>query len=582
MFKYFVSALFGLGVSSAASAEIMCDWRIEGQVLVEHQMPVPIWEHETDLWREGFSPLANIEVRIRGNAPNVPGWITWDRVFTDDEGRFVFEDRKTCNRRVLRVDVKFANDDLRIIRAADSWFDGDNETFEQISPWYTIINDREDDRIRTNTTINLSPRVFGPGRNHEQGEQKAYQRADIWVAMTEMMNELAEMGSSYEFQDRVNIAYPLFEADFEAVRPFANPYSSGLVFLTGAYFNLSTLYHEVGHIWAYQQSQGEGCLGGELLYQGIHYGEDTHTVTRDACPSFHEGFAEFFGQHQVNRVMGAQESLPAARFYLADFIEGQTDPSTDALGVPNLSTAARTDRGWQSLLFMMTTPRLQTHDFLTQDHVEGDGRRCGEIMSSFHDESCVMPLDSKLVCYNPVEEASFQDILSLFQSHSTDGYYSRLSTDTLSLNNFLERARAVLDNVDADTVNAYKTLLDPSEIESGSDVFECAPLTMGGPFNPGGSSDEGPTIPDGRVPFDPGDGNPGPGDLGGRDIPDPRDDIDQRTDIPTEENPSMSAGPMPEGLVGDRNRPETDEEDGEVTTAGNDRRPSTGRLRRPD
>jgi len=582
MFKYFVSALFGLGLTSAAAADIMCDWRIEGQVLVEHQMPVPMFTDETGPWREGFSPLAGIEVRIRGNAPNVPGWVTWDRVFTDDEGRFVYEERKTCNRRVLRVDVKFANDDLRIIRAADSWFDGDNETFEQLSPWYTIINDRADDKIRTNTTINLSPRVFGPDRNHEQGDEKAYQRADIWVAMTEMMNELEDMGSAYEFQDRVNIAYPLFEEDFEGINPFAVPYSSGLTFITGGYFNLATVYHEVGHIWAYQQSRGEGCLASELAYQGLFHGEDTHTITRDACPSFHEGFAEFFGQHLANRVMGADESLPAARFYLADFIEGQTDPETDETGVPNLSTAARIDRGWQSLLFMMTTPRLQTYDFLTQDDDYSDGKQCGDIMSGFHDSSCVRPSASLQVCFNPIEEASFQDILSLFQSHSSQGYYNRLTTDDLTLASFLERARSILDNVDADTVSTYQTLLDPSRTDTVYQAHDCGTPTMTGPVNIGGASDPGPNIPNGRTPYDPGDGNPGPGDLGGRDIPDPGDDIDLRTATPTEENASMRAGSNPDSLVGDRDRPETGEEGSEETAAGNDRRPSRGRSRRPE
>ena len=579
MFRYLVAALFGLGLSSAASADVMCDWRIEGQVFAEHQMPVPMFTDETGTWRPDRSPLAGVQVRIRGNAPIVPGWIPWGWVTTDDEGRFVFEDRKTCNRRVLRIDVKLANDDLRIIRAMDNWFDGDNETFEQLSPWYTIINDRETGRVRNNTRINLDPRTFGPGRNHELGEEKAYQRADMWVAMTEMMDELSRMGSAYEFQDRVNIAYPLFEADYESVRPFANPYSSGLTFITGAYYNLTTLYHEVGHIWAYQQSRGEGCLGGELAFQGIHYSEDTHTITREACPSFHEGFAEFFGQHMINRVMGLEESLPAARFYLADFIESKTDPSTDATGEPNLSTATRIDRGWQSLLFMMTTPSLHRYDFLTQDHAESSGDRCGEVMSGFHDLSCVVPLDTRRVCMNPVEEASFQDILSLFQAHSADGYSSRLDTGDMSIDSFLMRAQRVLDSVDGQTTHAYRMLLDPSRTGSLLDVLGCPRPSVGGPFNAGGSTDTGPAIPGGRRPYDPGDGNPGPGPLGGFDLPDTDDVPDPRTDVPVEQPRSMRAEPRPDlptsdwerpvtnaperanGLVGDRDRPVTESPD---------------------
>ncbi len=432
-------ALFGGGAAEAAK----CDWTVSGTLRVEYARLAEMAAREG-----GTAPLANVRVKVSARSKVLGVWGTWnkwEKTRGDGDGRFTVGKRKNCGDRQFKVEVKFEDDDLEIRHETAT------SSLTKVK-WYEAVQDADNGRVRTSSTVNLGTLTFRPGGGAELGDFEARRHAELWGLYHLVFDHLAAKGPKFAFKSRVKIKYPhnsLLAPD-AVEASYVNPTTEVMYIYRSRdgsedHFTVETLLHELGHRWAFERFRGELCLTLDLITSG-----DTHDLADDPCVAFHEGFAKYFQQQLENELFGEAPDLPYNR---ARLDAGVGFPPT---ALTSIDLLQRFDEGWWTVLTSITLPAIHRYDYGTADRAVGTGRIA---------ERTLVPR----FCSPP--SISFKNLLRVFEPKSSAGYPEYLDRGDTTLDGFLTRADAILGSMDADDRNLFMVLADPASSLQPADLL---------------------------------------------------------------------------------------------------------------
>jgi hypothetical protein len=458
-----------------------CEWGFRGTVSVHHGLPV--------LQRElGQSPLAGVEIKVSG-ATRIGDqwgpWNGWPTVRTDAYGRFAVRQARNCERRRMKLEVKFQSDELEVRHRTST------SSLTKVK-WYEL-----DTTIGEGGAIVIDDYELGrpPGTPGLLAGDAAemWWHADIWVLYSKVIDLMKARGPDFKFTSKVKIKYPHDGiAPDERETSYANPENS-VIYITdkGSFenFSVETLLHELGHIWSYQHSASSynltSPLGGIQRLSCLTLGFlrnlqfQTHGLVVDRCVAFYEGFAEYFKDHVALALFGDSlqacgancppiRPLPFSREYLT-FGPWSSNPPQP---VTNLELLQRHDMGWYSALHALTDRNRATHVY-------------GSAFSGSTEPDWFVGRDFSSACSNRLgPELDFWDILRAFSPGG--GYTSQFRAVRLAdersvplladindtrLDNFLDRVAAVTGEMTAQDVASMRRLIDPAETVEAWDLY---------------------------------------------------------------------------------------------------------------
>ena len=165
----------------------------------------------------------------------------------------------------------------------------------------------------------------------------------------------------------------------------------------------------------------------------------------DPCVAFSEGAAEW-GMGQLRQALfGILPELPFSRQTLKN------------AGGTNLLSVQRLDIGWQSLLSTITLPELNKYNF------NGTAKNISPL--SAVPSGCSSPSNG------------FRKVLNVFLEHPDKGFSALLSRSETTMDSFLTRSNAILENFGTNSVsdlvvqNLYLDLANTSKTTQPSNVL---------------------------------------------------------------------------------------------------------------
>ena len=141
---------------------------------------------------------------------------------------------------------------------------------------------------------------------------------------------------------------------------FASPYNDVAFLVENSHvdgFDLTTIIHELMHLWVYQRSQGEDALAWQLLIHG-----STHDgLQKKTWVAAHEGIAEWAHASAPPRPVRCMAAWWAARTFEAKGLPFTRRFLGDK-GVAVLQDVDRSEYGWMSLLNILRNSDVATLD----------------------------------------------------------------------------------------------------------------------------------------------------------------------------------------------------------------------------
>jgi hypothetical protein len=455
-------ALSLFATTDEATAQNRCAWEVTGRLVAEMR------HGPTQAAFGADAALANVRVRVQARARTIGNnFGTWRRwgprdLETDANGDFTVAMERNCRDRQFRVQVRFENDDIKMIRGPGR---RTNETV-----WYMAHNDVVAGNTRTNAdiTIDLGDLRFGRNEPFQRGQFTPRSHAGMWVLARATVEHLAGMANRFAFRRQLRIRYPFdgtldralggdARASFVSPIGFEQRRTVNIVrFARQAggmedHWDLSasgpdTLLHEIGHFWAYDVSQGENCLFTALVALG-----DTHVLMPTPCPAFHEGFAEWFSEALMTDILGEAATLPDTRDQIST---GWGEP------LPTIDVAERRDNAWTSWLHTLTLDNIRRYDF----HEAGEAGAPSTI-----DLLPAVPAESDGCVEQP--DIGTRQVLQIFLRHPNRGQPRFLRQNQLRLTPFLERAVDILPQLTDSHHAAFMALMDPQGTLEASSLF---------------------------------------------------------------------------------------------------------------
>ena len=423
----------GAVLMHASSAQAKdCDWKVSGKISSLNLLP----ELKTKFGSKSYLDNLEIKVSAKEKVFGIWGtWNAWDVVRSNSSGSFTASNSKNCDQRRFKVEVRFNDDDLEIHWAKST------QILNKDVLWYTVLDETSGEHPAG--PVNLGEFTFGSNKL-DLNDYDAHHHADIWQAYHLAIAHFKDMGSEFAFKDKIKIKYPHDSAIVGSQEAsYANPITHNIYIhkdATTDHFNLETLYHELFHVWIYNHFSGEGCLTETLLLTG-----NTHGLVSDPCVAFNEGTAEW-GMGQLRQALfGIPPELPFSRQTLKN------------AGGTNLLSVQRLDIGWQSLFSTITLPELNKYNF------NGTAKNI----------SPLSPVPSG--CSSPSN--GFRKVLNVFLEHPDKGFSALLSRNETTMDSFLTRSNAILENFGTNSVsdlvvqNLYLDLADTSKTTQPSNVL---------------------------------------------------------------------------------------------------------------
>ncbi|MFO7567941.1 MAG: hypothetical protein R6X02_35195 [Enhygromyxa sp.] len=430
---FFVLGAVALAPLTAQAAK--CNWTVKGKLDVDHQLAELKQAY-------GTSALENVQIKVSAKHKVLGAWGTWNSwpiVRTKADGSWSVTQKKNCAKRRFKVEVKFQDDVVEVRhRTATS-------STTKVK-WYTILD--ETSGSHSSGTFNLGTKTFKAGGARDLKDDEARAHADIWVLYKLAAAKAASFGSAYKFTTKIKVKYP----HNSAVAPdsseasYANPTTKVIYIFrsndgTQDHFKVSTLLHELGHIWAYNHTSGEICLTETLVTTF-----NTHGTVNDPCVAFHEGWAEYFADEMKRALFGGTKTLPYAR------------PMLVAKGLDTKSKVQHNDDGWWSVFHTLSTPDLHKYEF-------------GTASSSTPNNRITATAAPQVNCSSP--NISFKQMMSVFNAGNG---YDKLSRSDTTIAKFFDRAAARLSNLSSSQSNSVEKLVNPASTVQPRDEF-CSPLT---------------------------------------------------------------------------------------------------------
>jgi hypothetical protein len=453
-----VALLLGMIFSNNISAADDCTWTVTGTVKVQSQESELIAKYGAQI------PLKGIKVKISGATV---GWFDeWGTVTTDANGKFSLTVHKGCDDRKLKIEVKFQSDNVEIRH--------EHSTSNLVTDvkWYTIIEDSE--RRRQAGRIDIVPTVFDAGKNNDLSLAEARSHADLWVMTNALYDHLAGYGSNFKFKNQIAIKYPHNGVVGDGQEAsYTNPITQVTYIFKSAdgredHLNVRTVYHELMHMWAFQNVGGELDLATNLIFTG-----STHCANEKEHISFHEAFAEFAMERLYEEIFGQTHTLPYNRDALKEGLacEGSTDR------IMNIRDMEVHEYGWISLFRMLTTKDLYKYTYAGEANSSNPSPYDSPSASVF---ISLAPASTLLGCSNPTD-FTLKNILDVFLPHSAKGYPNQLTKSEMNFESYMTRASKILGFEDKKT--ALMNLLDPSKTSEPKEELCGEPTKVTAPLN---------------------------------------------------------------------------------------------------
>lgn len=391
--------------STVALPPDRCDWTVKGRLIVRN--PTVDGLHDGD-------PVEGVEVKVSGKASGIfTTYNEWNTVTTDSDGKFSVS-KTQCDKRIVRVEARFESDELRTTGAGSR-------------DWYKL---RETDLIAP-STIDLHGEPFG-GESGEQLTSQARTDAQTWIVFQKAIDYADSIG--HPFLNKVVVHNP---ATLTSGVSAADPILRDIHIDPVDTADLDAWLHELGHVWAYTHTSGEGCLTFNALLSG-----DTHDAQESPCVAISEGVAGFFG----NKI---EQEMNAANLIASTEPANSLTPRNRAglaqtLGLESITMVAASDLGWESVFRVLTSSDITRQRFGTATGTAG-------FVSTNNGPACVG---------QPVGQDDLADALTVIGDAQ-----DQLDIDPpggLTVGDLLDRAAIRLPTFDADDALIYEMVNDPA------------------------------------------------------------------------------------------------------------------------
>lgn len=139
-----------------------------------------------------------------------------------------------------------------------------------------------------------------------------------------------------------------------------------------------------------------------------------------------------------------------------------------------------------TILQVLTTPDIHLYHVGTKDSFSE--YPCADGASYLYYMCKAAPKPSLTVpeCKVKPWSVEFKDVLGLFASNPKAGYSENLNASDMTMDSFLKRAAAILDNFSNEQAEALKKIVDPEETLQPYEILGCKekPLLNNGVISP--------------------------------------------------------------------------------------------------
>jgi hypothetical protein len=372
-------------------------------------------------------PLAGVAVKVEGKH-RIGAWHDLGEATTNVDGRFSITSSERSKDWRFRIKVKLKSDDL-LVRSHGP------------ADWDTLLQqeDAEGEDLEGALLIYGDKAASTAGAAAELAEEKSRERAELWAIVRKLLDKLQDLGEPFGGGPvrpfRVEIVSPAITKS-----DWAGPARRDVHITPNA--TIKEIYHEVMHIWAYDNTRP--VIGGQAgLIGGAISGKGTHESEEKPSTAFHEGFADVAASHLLAEVFGCGRPTPRNRIGLV------------REEVFSLTDVAHSDQGWRTVLAALTTPNLHTLRFGT---------------STDSGPAFAQPIDPPPPGRSP--SMTFQQLLGCFAATDERGAKRRIDRgDMRSIERFLDRIIAIRGGEFVGKKDEYLRLFDPSDTVEPSELF---------------------------------------------------------------------------------------------------------------
>jgi hypothetical protein len=363
-------------------------------------------------------PIEGVEVKVSGRS-SIGWWNQWSTDITDADGNFSVSNSE-CSDRAVRVEARFDSDDLRVTSSGSE-------------SWYNLF---ETSGTRAPGTINIKDQPFGAGSG-EQSTGQARTDAQTWIAYRKAIDYVDHLGHPFTKKDTVHNPATL-TTGVSASDPILQDIHIDLSETN----SIDVMYHELGHVYAYQHGTGEGCLTWDALISG-----DTHQAQEDECVAFLEGEAEYFSdkiEQELNATGAITSTEPAST--TTPFNRAKL---SQTYGLVDLPTLGRRDVGWEQVLRVTMSTDVTRLTFGSSTGSPGS-------VGTYGGPAC---------SGQPVGQDDLADLLTVI---GTDMDYSNITVSS-----FLDRVASRLSTFDSTDEDHYRSALNPSKSTEPHSLYGC-------------------------------------------------------------------------------------------------------------
>ena len=445
--------------------------------------------------------MEDLQVKVSAREKILGVWgpfNSWDTVSTKSDGSFEVKKDKDKSDRQFKIEVLFKDNTLKIYPENDGLWNTITEGFtdmfgeitdkvedaveqllEQTSriaydvKWFKILDEDKDDKKHSHGTIDFGDFIFGGSSKQDLGDSIAVKHATAWFVYKKVFGVFNGFSTSLHFDDKKPVALkyphdnPIIGDNTEAA--YSDPYNYIIFIIRNKksdWFNVDTIVHELMHIWAYQHCEKEKAMAWQLAIHG-----STHSgLQKKSFVAFHEGFAEWASNRLTRLIFGKDSNIYGGTTdtgvpFSRRFLKGKN--------VKNESDIDKSEYAWISLFNILMTPDLHLHNFNSST----------DYAAAMSSSSVTVP--SRHVCSSPA--LTFDEILSVFIEHESDGYKKVLTKNEMNLDDFLRRAADISDKMTVNHIQMIKDLLNPSKTDAAVDIVckpPAKPKTPNGDWKP--------------------------------------------------------------------------------------------------
>ena len=345
-----------LGIASIGPSAAAQKWTIKGKIKVEHVLP----ELATLAGSHGGIEGITVKVSARSKVPFGWGtWNSWGKVTTKSDGSFTVSENHGGDRRQFKISILFDSPKLRIKEGSTSElikFDKNGfpikVSFDLTDKdWHEVFNDKEGSASdgRKAGVIDLGD-IF-------LKRQVVKEHGNLWTLYHKVFDLFEGYGSSYAFSDKVVVKYPMRLGSVS----YANPLNNN-IYIDSNGFDSGTLLHELVHRWQYERFVGEDSMA----WQAIKHGSTHQTRENTTYVPGLEAVAEWSTYKILHELsddkifnfdgysLYSYPDIPLTREYIGSALD---------VSEQSVANVDYTERGWHSLLNIMTHPYLDRVDF---------------------------------------------------------------------------------------------------------------------------------------------------------------------------------------------------------------------------